>query len=128
MRRRRAEPGRARWKPRLRKRIGAWIGSWRGASHDDGRLASAPSAQEHHRLFAAWTLGRRCRRGLGRFDGLEGFFTGLPGVALGLGQQRALLEKGANAVEFLAGGGMKPAEEAHPMIALGKDVLEEAAQ
>ena len=66
------------------------------------------------------------RRGffLDWLDRLKNLFARLPDVPLGLGQQRTLLEEGAHAVEFLARGGMKPAEEPHPMIAGRKDVTQ----
>ena len=49
----------------------------------------------------------------------------LPGGAFGVGEPGRLGQEGAHAVELGAGGGVQPAEAAHPMKAGGQDVLEE---
>ena len=80
--------------------------SWWSARQDERGLTGAPGADQHHRLFAVWTFGRRHSFFLSRLDRLENFFARLPLVPLGLGQQRALLQEGTHAVEFSARGGM----------------------
>lgn len=102
------------------------MGSWRAA---DGRtpagLTRTPGAAGDHGVVTVRTK----RGGLGKREGFGWFQLGagrLPGGALGPGQEGGLLEEGADAVEFDAGGGVQPTEAADAMEAGGQDVLEEA--
>jgi len=90
------------------KTLGALAGlsrSWRGACRGpELGLAGTPGTDARHRVLAAGTEQRALRRRQrsGRFEGLVGR---LPGGAFGLGQQRGLVEEGADPVEFATGGG-----------------------
>ena len=73
---------------------------------------------------------REKRLGLGGRERFSRFEVGggwRPSGALGGGQHGRLLEQGADAVEFDAGGGVEPAEAPDAMKAGGQDMLKETA-
>ena len=104
--------------------LGGDIRSWWGAGRRaPWPLTRTPATDVDHRLSAAGA-GRGAVEGGQWLRGFEVARRELPGLALGVGEQGRFAQQGADAIEAEAGGGVPPAEGAHPVEAGGKNVLD----